>query len=333
MQPGSKEREHRSEGSPVTICKPGFARGAQSAPQDARLAPAGADPPACACTCVTCLATCVHRAARKAAEEAARKAEEEEAVRHAAEEAARKAAEEEAADLRRRLEVAHKDAQQHPPAHWPDGGRAPFATQISFIDSDGGMYPSQGNAPRPWWSHHTLRPSFAASPRLRSRSRDRPHCQLGGPAGCIPESQPGSKQRECPSEGSPVTVCKPGFARAVQSAPQYARLAPAGADPPACACVRNACAAASLRRAARKAAEEAARKAAVEAARKAAAEEAARRAATEDAAQKAAAEEAVRKAAAEEAADLRRRLEVALTRKYTRRHTGPTEGGLLLYTH
>ena len=71
----------------------------------------------------------------------------------------------------------------------------------------------------------------------------------------------------------------------------------------------------------------------MEAARKAAAEEAARRAATEDAAQKAAAEEAVRKAAAEEAADLRRRLEVALTRKYTRRHTGPTEGGLLLYTH
>ena len=141
-QPGSKQRECPSEGSPVTVCKPGFARGAQSAPQDARLAPAGADPPACACACVTCLATCVLRAARKAAEEAARKAasEEEErkaadeeaarnaeeearkveaeaAARKAAEEAARKAATEEAADLRRRLEVARVDAQKYPPAH------------------------------------------------------------------------------------------------------------------------------------------------------------------------------------------------------------------------
>ena len=59
-----------------------------------------------------CAATCVRRAMQKVTDDTARKAASEEAARKVSEEAARKAAEE-AADLRRRVEVTHKDMQKH----------------------------------------------------------------------------------------------------------------------------------------------------------------------------------------------------------------------------
>ena len=70
---------------------------------------------------------------------------------------------------------------------------APFATPISYIDSDKGRYPAEGNAPRPWDAvvapfrvPHTRALQNLPSLVQRTTVTNHRHCQPGGPAGWIP---------------------------------------------------------------------------------------------------------------------------------------------------